>query len=81
MASKGRTLPVFTENMLYKTWRNKIDMWQLVTIVPKKEQVINILLDSLKGNTKAEKAISDLTATELNDDEGINIILCLRNSI
>ena len=81
MASKGRTLPVFTENMLYKTWRNKIDMWQLVTIVPKKEQVINILLDSLKGNTKAEKTISDLTATELNDDEGINIILCLRNSI
>ena len=60
--------------MLYKTWRNKIDMWQLVTSVPKKEQAIIILLDSIEGNAKAEKAVSDLTANELNNDEGFNIL-------
>ena len=60
--------------MLYKTWRNKIDMWQLVTSVPKKEQAIIILLDAIEGNAKAEKAVSDLTANELNNDEGFNIL-------
>ena len=58
--------------MLYKTWRNKIDIRQLVTFVLKKEQAIIILLDSLEENGKAEKAVSDLTATELNNDEGVN---------
>ena len=58
--------------MLYKTWRNKIDIRQLVTFVLKKEQAIIILLDSVEENGKAEKAVSDLTATELNNDEGVN---------
>ena len=48
-------------------------MWQLVTSVPKKEQTI-ILLDSLEGNAKVEQAVSDLTATEFNNDEGINTL-------
>ena len=55
MASQKRTPPVFSEHMLYKTWRNKVDMRQLVTSVPKKEQAIIILLDLLEGNAKAEK--------------------------
>ena len=81
MASKKRTPPVFSENMLYKTWRNKIDMWQLDTSVPKKEQAIIILLDSLEGNAKAEKAVSDLTATELNNGEGINTLFTKPNLV
>ena len=44
-------------------------MRQLVTSVTKKEQTIIILLDLLEGNAKAEKSVSDLTATELNNDE------------
>ena len=68
--------------MLYKTWRNKIDMWQLVTSVPKKKQAIIIIsLDSLAGNIKAEKAVSDLTATELNNHEGVNTVCKTRFSI
>ena len=43
--------------------------------VPKKEQVI-ILIDSLKGNTKAEKTVSDLTAIELNNDERNEYSFC-----
>ena len=55
MALKKGNPPVFSENMLYKTLRNKIDMWKLITSVPKKEQAIIILFDSLEGNTKAKK--------------------------
>lgn len=47
-------------------------MWHLATYVPKKEQVIIISLDSLEGNTNAEKAVSDLFAAELNNNNGIN---------
>ena len=43
--------------MLYKTWRDKIDIRHLVTSVLKKEQAIIILLDSLEGNARAEQAV------------------------
>ena len=54
-------------------------MWRLVTSLPKKEQTIIILLDLLEGNAKAEQAVLDLTATELNNDERINTLFA--NSI
>ena len=62
MASKKQTSPVFAENMLYKIWKNKIDIRKLVTSVEAKEQGIFALLDSLDGNAKTEKAVSELTA-------------------
>ena len=42
-----------------------------MTNVPKKEQAIAVLLEALEGNQKAEKAVSDLTATQLNVDDGL----------
>ena len=45
--------------MSYKSWKNKINMWKLVTLVKKEEQVIIVLLDC---NAKAEKAVCELTA-------------------
>ena len=36
MASKKQTPPVFAENMLYKTWENKTEMWKLVNSVEAK---------------------------------------------
>ena len=75
MASKRRTPPVFAENMLYKTWKNKIEMWKLVTSVEAKEQGIVALLDSLDGNAKAEKTVSEMTAAELNVENGHNLLL------
>ena len=69
-----KTPPKFIEGMSYKAWKNKITMWKIVTTVPKKEQAIVILLDSLEGNAKAEKAVSELTATDLNNDDGIDIL-------
>ena len=57
--------------MSYKSWKNKIQMWQLVTSIDKKEQAIVVLLESLDNNTKAEKTFSEFTATELNSDGGM----------
>ena len=76
MATKSkRTPPVFQEDMVYKTWKNKLNMWQIITLVPKKEQGIVVLLDSLEGNGKAEKAIADIKAEEVNNGDGIKVII------
>ena len=34
----------------------------------------NIFLESLEGNPKAEKAVSDVTATDLNTDQEMNLL-------
>ena len=38
------------------------------------QQAIIIFLESVEGNPKAEKAVSDLTATDLNTDQGMNLL-------
>ena len=50
-------------------------MWTLVTNVPKKEQTIAVLLGAFEGNQKAKKAVSNLTATQLNVDDGLKVLL------
>ena len=75
MASRKTALPKFKEDIAYKTWKNKLSMWTLVTNVPKKEQAIVVLLEALEGNQKAEKAVSNLTATQLNVDDGLKVLL------
>ena len=69
-----RAPPKFTDGMLYKTWRNKIEMWELVTNVPLNKHGIIVLLDSLEGNAKAEKTVVDLSASQLNNDSGLNVL-------
>ena len=34
----------------------------------------NTFLESLEGNPKAEKAVSDVTATDLNTDQEMNLL-------
>ena len=70
-----RTLPGFHEDMVYKTWKNKLNMRQIITSVLKKEQGIVVLLDLLEGNGKAEKAIADIRAEEVNNGDGIKVII------
>ena len=75
MATKPKTCPPkFVEGMSYTSWKNKAEMWQLVTSVDKKEQAIVILLQSLEGHSKAEKAASELTAAELHNDIGMKVL-------
>ena len=49
-------------------------MWQIVTSVDKTQQAIIIFLESLEGNPKAEQLVSDLTATDLIADQGMNLL-------
>ena len=49
-------------------------MWQIVTTVEKNQQAIISFLEFLEGNPKAGKAVTDLTATDLNTDQGINLL-------
>ena len=67
-----KTPPKFTTESPYKTY--KVQMWQIVTSVEENQQAIILLLESLEGNPKAEKAVSDLTATDLNTDQGMNLL-------
>ena len=61
--------------MSYKTWKNKIDMWKIVTSIPKEQQAIIVLLESLEGNAKAEKVESELTATDVNNENGMKLLI------
>ena len=74
MASSKKTPPKFNEKMSYSAWKNKIKMWEIVTSVDQKERAI-VLFDALEGNVKAEKAVQDLRAEELNKTDGMNILL------
>ena len=49
-------------------------MWELITSVPKKEQGIIVFLDALEGKAKAEKAVADIKANELNVENGLTLI-------
>ena len=73
----GRKLapPIFSKDVNYKIWKNKLDMWKLVCSIPPKEQGIIVLLQSIVDNKKAEKAVSTLTAHDLNRETGLNILI------
>ena len=62
-----KTPPKSQEGMTYKTWKNKTDMWKM----SKEQQAIIVLLEALAGNAKAEKAVSELTATDINNENGL----------
>lgn len=67
--------PKFNNDIPYSNWRNKIGMWQLVTPVPKNEQAIVVVLESLEGNAKAERAASELQTESLHHDDGMERLL------
>ena len=75
LPNQKTTLPQFKEAMSHKVWKNKLEMWQLNTSVPKNQQAIIVHLAALKNNAKAEKAVDQITAAELNTDTGMNTLL------
>ena len=52
-----------------------------MTSTDKKEQAIAVLLESLDNNTKPEKAVSEFTATELNLDGGMELLIAKFDSL
>ena len=58
---------------LTKDRKLKFNNMAISIICQKEKQVIIICLEQLEGNPKAEKTVSDLTAVELNKDNGMNL--------
>ena len=50
-------------------------MWALVTSISKKKQAIVVLLEALDENINTEKAVYELTASNLNVDTGLKLLL------
>ena len=71
----GRKLapPIYSKNVNYKVWKNKLDMWKIVCVIPRKEQGIIVLLQSIGDNKKAKKAVSTLTVQ--NKETGLNVLI------
>ena len=44
-----------------------------VFTLPKSEQAIIVLLEALDGNIKVEKAVENITAHDINNDNGIEL--------
>nr|CAB3262905.1 uncharacterized protein LOC100184952 [Phallusia mammillata] len=66
--------PRFGDGTAYSSWRNKVEMWQLVTAVPRKEQAI-LVVESLEGNAKADRAVSVLRTNFLHHENGMERLL------
>ena len=62
----GRKLApsIFSKDVNYKVWKNKLDMWKIVCSIPPKEQGII-----------AEKSVSTLTVHDLNRETGQDVLI------
>ena len=74
-SNRKTTPPKFKESMPYRTWKNKLKMWQIVTSVPKTEQALVVLLEGLDEHAKAERAVGEFSAEELNIDGGMTLLI------
>ena len=61
--------------MFHTDHGKNILMWKLACNGDVKEQGVITLLQSLNGNEKAEKAVSNLTAQMLYNNNGLDILL------
>ena len=50
-------------------------MWKIVTPIPKEQQAIIVSLELLEGNAKAEKAVAELTAIDVNNKNGTKLLI------
>ena len=71
MASGYKNPPKFDEDG-YESWKNELDMWQLVTDLEKRKQALAVTL-SLTG--KAKEAALGINAGDLNKEEGMKTLI------
>ena len=73
MASNSyKNPPKFDESTSYETWKNEIEIWKLMTELPKKKQALAVSL--LLGGTARQTAL-DISADDLNKDDGMNTLI------
>ena len=68
-------LPKLKVESSYTEWKSELLMWTVVCGYFKKEQRIIVLLQSLCQNQKVKKVISTIALTDLNKDDGLNVLL------
>ena len=69
------TTPKLKSDTSYTEWKNRFQMWRTLCGYDKKEEAIIVLLHSLNENKKAKKAVSKLTVTGWNADDGLEKLL------
>ena len=76
MANAKRVAPsIFSNNVTYKIWKNRTEMWTVICGVPQNEQGILVLLQSLTGNKKVEKAVSSCFPEDLHKETELKILI------
>ena len=73
MANK-KVVPPILLNVSYKFWKSHIQMWEVICGTPKMNKEL-LLLQSLTGNKKSEKAVLTLTVTDLHKDTGLQALI------
>ena len=53
----------------YDEWKEEILMWKLLKSYPANEQGLVVRLQSIQDNVQAKRAVSQLTAARLNQDD------------
>ena len=75
MANAKRVAPpIFSNDVTHKFQKNRIEIWTVICGVPQNEQGILLLLQSLTGNKRAEKAVSTLTTADVHKETGLKIL-------
>ena len=75
VSGRKLALQIFSKDVNYKVCKNKLDLWKIVCSIPRKEQGITILLQSIVDNKKVEKAVSTLTVPDLNRETGLDVLI------
>ena len=73
MANKKVVPPILLNDVSYKFWKSRIQIWKVICGTPKMNKEL-LLLQSLTGNKKSEKVVFTLTVTDLHKDTGFQAL-------
>ena len=67
--------PIFSRDVNYKVWKNKLDMWNIICSIPPKEQGIIVLLQSIVDNQKVRQVDSTVTVHDLKRETELDVLI------
>ena len=73
MANEKVVPPILLNDVSYKFWKSRIQIWKVICGTPKMKEEL-LLLQSLTGNKKSEKVVFTLTVTDLHKDTGLQAL-------
>jgi len=72
MAASYKNPPNFEDGTDYDKWKNEVEIWRLVTELPKKKQALAVTL-TLTG--KARETATQVNAEDLHKDDGMDTLI------